>query len=79
VETKPRSESDTTETVVQGSKGFKYFSHKAMESQEATLDAMRTKNVVYCAILLSQFLQELAAISQEHPVALLGPNLSLFM
>lgn len=79
VEVKPRSESDATETVVHGPKGFKYFSHKAMETQEATLDAMRTKNVVYCAIILSQFLQELAAISLEHPVALLGPNLSFFM
>ena len=45
------------------------YQHKVHESAESSLEALRTKNMVYCAILLEEFLKELAAISQEHAVA----------
>ena len=37
-------------------------------SVEANLELIRTKNAVYCAVVLDEFLKELAAISQEHAV-----------
>uniref|UniRef100_A0A183V0S7 DUF5917 domain-containing protein n=2 Tax=Toxocara canis TaxID=6265 RepID=A0A183V0S7_TOXCA len=36
---------------------FRYFSHKAMESRDAVLDHARAKQVVFAAVLLSQFCQ----------------------
>lgn len=47
---------------------FQHQHRKAQDSPEATLESMKTKNVVYCAIVLEEFLKELAAISQEHSV-----------
>ncbi|XP_043928769.1 FHF complex subunit HOOK interacting protein 1B-like [Protopterus annectens] len=37
-------------------------------SAEKQNDALRVKNAVYCAVIFTEFLKELAAISQEHAV-----------
>jgi hypothetical protein len=76
VETRTRSESDPIASTVErlpSKRGdqphaFRYFSHKALESIDAAQDASRTKNVVFSAIVLSQFCQELAAIALQHSV-----------
>ncbi len=33
------------------------------------MESVKTKNAVYCALVLEEFLKELAAISQEHAVS----------
>lgn len=53
---------------------FRYFSHKAMESRDATLDQARAKQIVFAAIILSQFCQELAAIVLQHATVVVRPK-----
>uniref|UniRef100_A0A8C2BNJ2 FHF complex subunit HOOK-interacting protein 1B n=1 Tax=Cyprinus carpio TaxID=7962 RepID=A0A8C2BNJ2_CYPCA len=44
---------------------------------EKQAEALRVKNAVYCAVIFSEFLKELAALAQEHSVALpFPPNIS---
>uniref|UniRef100_A0A8C2BNR3 FHF complex subunit HOOK-interacting protein 1B n=1 Tax=Cyprinus carpio TaxID=7962 RepID=A0A8C2BNR3_CYPCA len=40
---------------------------------EKQAEALRVKNAVYCAVIFSEFLKELAALAQEHSVALPFP------
>ncbi|KAI2660733.1 FHF complex subunit HOOK interacting protein 1B [Labeo rohita] len=40
---------------------------------EKQAEALRVKNAVYCAVIFSEFLKELAALTQEHAVALPFP------
>lgn len=51
-------------------KGFRYFNRtdSPQDSEENPLEALKTKNAVYCAVVLDEFLKELAALSQEHAV-----------
>lgn len=37
---------------------------------ERQAEALRVKNAVYCAVIFCEFLKELAALAQEHAVAL---------
>lgn len=53
---------------------FRYFSHKAMESRDTMLDHARAKQIVFAAILLSQFCQELAAIVLQHATVVPRPK-----
>jgi len=55
--------------------GFRYFSHKALESVDAT-DSARTRSVLFSAILLSQLCQEMAAIALQHSTQCPRPVLS---
>ena len=53
-------------------KGFRYNNRQLTpaEPQPANdLETLKTKNAVYCALVLEEFVKELAAISQEHAVA----------
>ena len=43
---------------------------------ERQAEALRVKNAVYCAVVFSEFLKELAALAQEHAVALPFPRSS---
>lgn len=38
------------------------------DSAEARLATINTKKAVYCALVLEEFLKELAALSQEHAI-----------
>lgn len=38
------------------------------ENPANSMEALKTKNAVYCALVLEEFLKELSAISQEHAV-----------
>ncbi len=54
-------------------RGFRYVSKAqspppVTESPASTMEALKKKNAVYCALVLEEFLKELAAISQEHAV-----------
>ncbi|XP_043104524.1 FHF complex subunit HOOK interacting protein 1B [Puntigrus tetrazona] len=40
---------------------------------EKQAEALRVKNAVYCAVIFSEFLKELAALAQEHAIALPFP------
>jgi hypothetical protein len=78
-DTKRRSESDNTALNRQhrsgSGTGFRYFTHKTIENRQSTnADAMRTKSVVYSAIVLSQFAQELAAIALEQSHVMAQPK-----
>lgn len=42
-------------------------------SLEKQAEALRVKNTVYCAVIFSEFLKELAALAQEHAVAIPFP------
>ncbi|KAK3568421.1 hypothetical protein QTP86_005884 [Hemibagrus guttatus] len=42
-------------------------------SLEKQAEALRVKNTVYCAVIFSEFLKELAALAQEHAVAMPFP------
>ncbi|KAI7808524.1 FHF complex subunit HOOK-interacting protein 1B isoform X1 [Triplophysa rosa] len=42
-------------------------------SLEKQAEALRVKNAVYCSVIFSEFLKELAALTQEHAVALHFP------
>jgi len=53
--------------------GYKFSNTKQtdrvkFESAEARLAAMNTKKAIYCALILEEFVKELAALSQEHVV-----------
>nr|XP_029501139.1 FTS and Hook-interacting protein homolog [Oncorhynchus nerka] len=37
---------------------------------EKQVEALRVKNAVYCAVIFSEFLKELAALAQEHAVSM---------
>lgn len=37
-------------------------------SAEKQNEALRVKNAVYCAVIFTEFMKELAAITQEHAV-----------
>ncbi|KAM9805201.1 FHF complex subunit HOOK-interacting protein 1B isoform 2-T2 [Neosynchiropus ocellatus] len=41
---------------------------------EKQAEALRVKNAVYCAVIFSEFLKELAALAQEHAVSLPFPQ-----
>lgn len=41
---------------------------------EKQAEALRVKNAVYCAVIFCEFLKELAALAQEHAVAMPFPH-----
>lgn len=41
---------------------------------EKQAEALRVKNAVYCAVIFPEFLKELAALAQEHAVAIPFPR-----
>ena len=43
-------------------------SQQTKEGQESGEDSLKAWNAVYCALVLEEFLKELAALSQEHSV-----------
>ena len=50
-------------------KGARYINRAAEQATAGDkMESVKTKNAVYCALVLEEFLKELAAISQEHAV-----------
>ena len=56
--------------ITDDNKGFRYINRQASENNPVAekMESVKTKNAVYCALVLEEFLKELAAISQEHAV-----------
>ena len=53
-------------------KSFRYINRQSPDHKTAAqerMESVKTKNAVYCALVLEEFLKELAAISQEAAVA----------
>jgi len=51
-----------------GQRGYQHLGKAQSTGNDLTLEAMKTKNVIYSAIVLEEFLKEMAAVSQEHAV-----------
>lgn len=47
---------------------FQQAARVKFESAEARLATINTKKAIYCALVLEEFVKELAALSQEHAV-----------
>ncbi|XP_061164150.1 FHF complex subunit HOOK-interacting protein 1B-like isoform X2 [Saccostrea echinata] len=56
--------------VLQGAKGFRYinYQNKPHEISQNPMDAPKIRNAVFCAVILEEFVKELAAYSQEQAV-----------
>ncbi|KAK6173238.1 hypothetical protein SNE40_016726 [Patella caerulea] len=54
--------------------GYRYINSKHAESPDSPEGSIKTWNAVYCAIVLEEFLKELAALAQEHAVLHLDEN-----
>ncbi|XP_067134483.1 LOW QUALITY PROTEIN: FHF complex subunit HOOK-interacting protein 1B-like [Centruroides vittatus] len=54
--------------------GYRYISKPSPDAPEGKLETIKTKNAVLCAVVLEEFLKELAAITQEHGVIQLDPD-----
>ncbi len=57
--------------LMDDNKGIRYINrqspdHGASTAQTEKMESVKTKNAVYCALVLEEFLKELAALSQEH-------------
>ena len=51
------------------SKGVRYINRKPEpQKQKGPGESVKTRNAVYCAIVMEEFVKELAALSQEHAV-----------
>ena len=58
--------------IMEDNKGFRYINRQSQSPDNnpvaEKMESVKTKNAVYCALVLEEFLKELAAISQEHAV-----------
>ena len=52
--------------ILAGNKGMRYINRKQEEKRVQQVESVKTRNAVYCAIVLEEFVKELAALSQEH-------------
>jgi hypothetical protein len=52
--------------ILAGNKGMRYINRKQEEKRAQQVESVKTRNAVYCAIVLEEFVKELAALSQEH-------------
>ncbi|XP_055958730.1 FHF complex subunit HOOK-interacting protein 1B isoform X3 [Patella vulgata] len=59
---------------LRGGVGYRYINSKHEESPDSPEGSIKTWNAVYCAIVLEEFLKELAALAQEHAVLHLDEN-----
>lgn len=66
-----RSRPSTLERMP-GGRGYRYINQQSPNEhfESNPMDNAKTRNAVYCAIVLEEFLKELAALSQEHSVLL---------
>jgi hypothetical protein len=56
--------------ILQGAKGFRYinYQNRPHEISENPMDSPKIRNAVFCAVILEEFVKELAAYSQEQAV-----------
>lgn len=56
------------------SHGYRFVSKPTPYSLEGEMESVKAKNAILCAVVLEDFLQELASIAQEHSVIQLNPD-----
>lgn len=56
--------------IIPGGKGYRYVNQRqpSVPDNRDPMDSPKTHNSVYCAVILDEFVKELAAICQEHAV-----------
>ena len=55
--------------LMSGNKGFRYINKKpGIPKQTSQGESTKTRNAIYCAIVMEEFVKELAALSQEQAV-----------
>ncbi|GFX72240.1 FTS and Hook-interacting protein [Trichonephila clavipes] len=54
--------------------GYRYVSKPTPYSLEGEMESVKAKNAIFCAVILEEFLKELAAIAQEHSIIHLNPD-----
>lgn len=52
----------------------RFVSKPTPYSLEGEMESVKAKNAILCAVVLEDFLKELAAIAQEHSVIQLNPD-----
>ncbi|KAL3878304.1 hypothetical protein ACJMK2_030667 [Sinanodonta woodiana] len=57
-------------------KGFKFINRKMNDANDNPVESLKTRNAVYCALVLEEFIKELAALAQEHAVLSLNEDCS---
>ncbi|GAB1604479.1 FTS and Hook-interacting protein-like isoform X2 [Argonauta hians] len=69
-----RSTRPSTLESMPGGRGYRYINQQSPNEhfEVNPMENTRTRNAVHCAIVLEEFLKELAALSQEHSVLLWG-------
>ncbi|CAI9734644.1 Hypothetical predicted protein [Octopus vulgaris] len=69
-----RSTRPSTLESMPGGRGYRYINQQSPNEhfEVNPMENLRTRNAVHCAIVLEEFLKELAALSQEHSVLLWG-------
>lgn len=60
--------------IIPGGKGYRYVNQRQQTILENPMDSPKTRNSVYCAVILDEFVKELAAICQEHAVLILDES-----
>ena len=66
---KPTGTRDPRLQMIGDGKGMRFINRSLNETSNSDkMESVKTKNAVYCALVLEEFLKELAAISQEHAV-----------
>ena len=53
---------------VAGGMGYRFINRSDEDCTERPEESLKTWNAVYCAVVLEEFLKELAALAQEHAV-----------
>ncbi|CAC5380908.1 Protein FAM160A1,FTS and Hook-interacting protein,UPF0518 protein CPIJ015043,FTS and Hook-interacting protein homolog [Mytilus coruscus] len=57
--------------IIPGGKGYRYVNQRQQNIPDNPMDSPKTRHSVYCAVILDEFVKELAAICQEHAVLIL--------
>ncbi|XP_052282606.1 FHF complex subunit HOOK interacting protein 1B-like isoform X3 [Dreissena polymorpha] len=56
--------------ILSGNKGIRYMNKRPEDRPFNPAESSKTRNAVYCAIVLEEFVKELAALTQEHSILL---------
>ncbi|KAG8196983.1 hypothetical protein JTE90_013132 [Oedothorax gibbosus] len=67
------SKEPVLESIADG-QGYRYVSKPTPYSLEGEMESLKARNAILCAVVLEEFLKELAAIAQEHSIILLNPD-----
>ncbi|WAQ99642.1 F16A1-like protein [Mya arenaria] len=56
--------------LLTGNRGMRYIHRRPDENPASYGESLKTRNAVYCAIVLEEFVKELASLTQEHSILL---------